>query len=306
MKQITILSGKGGVGKSSITASLAIALSKQKKVICADCDVDASNLALVFGIKEDDYDNWTPITTNEKARFDRKKCTSCKKCADACYFNAIAWDSKTNTPIFKEFGCEGCGVCELICPKKAIELYDVMNAKIGCGTTKYGFPVVSGQLEMGESGSGKVVFKVRELAKKTGKDRDIMLIDAAAGIGCPVIASVVGSDHVIGICEPTPSGFADLKRALSVVSHFNIAHSIIINKYDLNKEYSKKIEQFAKENNIKILSKIKYDKSFTDALTNLTPLIIFNPAFEQVFKEIITGLENENALGSQPETQAKE
>jgi len=305
MKQITILSGKGGVGKSSITASLAIALSKCKKIICADCDVDASNLALVFGMKEGDYEEWKNMTTNQKARVDLSKCISCKKCAEACYFKAIRWDSEKNIPVFKEFGCEGCGVCEMVCPSKAIELYDIYNAKIGYGKTKYGFTVVSGQLEMGESGSGNVVSAVKELATKKGKDTDIMLVDSAAGIGCPVIASITGSDYVIGVCEPTPSGFTDLKRALAVVNHFRIAYSIIINKYDLNEEYTRKIEEFAKENNILILSKIPYDKSFTNALTNLTPLIIFNPDFKKVFEEIITRLKNENVLDNQPKAQAK-
>ncbi len=290
MKQITILSGKGGVGKSSITASLAIALSKHKKIICADCDVDASNLALVFGVEPKDYEEWASITTNKKARVDLSKCTSCKKCVEECYFKAIDWDSKKNIPVFKEFGCEGCGVCELVCPNKAIELYDVKNAKIGYGETKYGFTVVSGQLEMGESGSGKVVSAVKELAKKKAGDSDVMLVDSAAGIGCPVIASITGSDYVIGVCEPTPSGFADLKRALLVVGHFNIPYGIIINKYDINEEYSKKIEEFAKEKGAKVLAKIPYDKSFTDALVNLVPLIVFNPKFEALFDGIVSRL----------------
>ncbi len=296
MKQITILSGKGGVGKSSITASLAIALLKHKKIICADCDVDASNLALVFGMEPKDYGEWKNITTNKKARVDLSKCTSCKKCVEACYFNAIEWDSKKNIPVFKEFGCEGCGACELICPSGAIELYDVENAKIGYGETKYGFTVVSGQLEMGESGSGKVVSAVKELAKKKAGDSDVMLVDSAAGIGCPVIASITGSDYVIGVCEPTPSGFADLKRALLVVGHFNIPYGIIINKYDINEEYLKKIEEFAKEKGAKVLAKIPYDKSFTDALVNLVPVVVFNPKFEALFDKIASKLSCEGII----------
>ena len=296
MKQITILSGKGGVGKSSITASLAIALSKKRNIICADCDVDASNLALVFGMDTDDFKMWKSISTNQKARFDPKKCVSCGKCASECYFDAIDWDDAKRMPVFKEFGCEGCGVCEMICPSKAIELYDVSNARIGYGKTKYGFMVVSGQLEMGESGSGKVVSRVKELALEVSENVDVMLVDAAAGIGCPVIASVAGSDYVIGVCEPTPSGFSDLKRALSVVNHFNIPYGIVINKFDLNPEYTQKIEEFAKKKGIRILSKLGYDKCFMDALVNLVPVIEFKPAYKELFEGIVRALEDEKVL----------
>ncbi|MBD3204647.1 P-loop NTPase [Candidatus Woesearchaeota archaeon] len=285
MKQITVLSGKGGVGKSSIAASLGVVLSKEKKIVCADCDVDASNLALVFGINEKDYKKWEPISTNEKAVFDLDKCISCGKCAQTCYFNAISFNSDKK-PELKKFGCEGCGVCELICPVNAISLKKVNNAKIGYGISKYGFPVVSGQLNIGASGSGKVVFQVRELAKKVAEDSEIIINDAAAGIGCPVIASVVGSDFVIAVTEPTPSGFSDLKRALFMVNHFNIRHGIIINKFDLNNEFSKKIEDFARKNNIDVLSKIPYDKAFLKALVKMVPVVSYEQKFEEIFKEI--------------------
>ncbi len=296
MKQITILSGKGGVGKSSITASLAIALSKKRNIICADCDVDASNLALVFGMDTDDFNVWKSISTNQKARFDPKKCVSCGKCASECYFDAIDWDDAKKIPVFREFGCEGCGVCEMICPSKAIELYDVSNARIGYGKTKYGFMVVTGQLEMGESGSGKVVSRVKELALEISENADVMLVDAAAGIGCPVIASVAGSDYVIGVCEPTPSGFSDLKRALSVVNHFNIPYGIVINKFDLNPEYTQKIEEFAKKKGVRVLSKLGYDKCFMDALVNLVPVIEFKPAYTELFEGIVRALEEESVF----------
>lgn len=286
MKKITIVSGKGGVGKSSITASLAIALSRQKKIICADCDVDASNLALVLGIKKMNKE-WK-LKTSQKAVFDLNRCISCKKCYDYCYFNAIEWYN--NKPKLKEFGCEGCGVCALVCVKKAIKLVDVANAKLGYAKTKYGFKIVSGQLEIGESGSGKIVAEVKRLAVQNAKDADIMLIDAAAGIGCPVIASIAGSNYVIAVTEPTPSGFSDLRRVLDVVNHFKIKHGLIINKYDINKNFTKNIEDFAKKNKIKILAKIPYNKDFVNALVNLTPIIIYNPKFEHLFNKIINNI----------------
>jgi len=290
MKKITILSGKGGVGKSSITASLAVALSSQYKIICADCDVDAANLALAFGLKEKDFEKWEIITTNQKAKFDMDKCTSCRKCFESCYFNAILWED--NKPELKEFGCEGCGVCQIVCPEDAITLVDVFNAKVGFGMTQHGFKVVSGQIGI-ESGSGKVVSVVKSLAEKEGQGAEIMLIDSAAGIGCPVIASVTGSDYVIVVTEPTPAGFSDMKRALSIIKHFNIPHSIIINKYDINKKLAMIIKEFAKNKKIKILAKIPYDKSFVDALVNFIPVIIWNPKMETIFNEIIEHLKGE-------------
>ena len=286
MNEITVLSGKGGVGKSSIAASLAIALSKKHKIVCADCDVDAANLALVFGLREKDFSQWKPISTNEKAVLLPDKCDGCGKCVDACYFGAVSWNQKEKKPVFDRFSCEGCSVCEIVCPRKAIELRKVDNAKIGYGKTGFGFEVVSAQLEMGESGSGKVVAEVKKLAREKKKDAEFMVIDAAAGIGCPVIASVTGSNYVVAVTEPTPSGLSDMKRALKVVNHFQIPSGIVINKHDLNPAFTKKIEKFAKENSIEILAKIAYDKKFVDALVNLTPIIVFAKEYESFFNQL--------------------
>jgi len=283
MKTITILSGKGGVGKSSIIASLAIALSKYNNIICADCDVDASNLALVFGINEKDYQEWNSLSTKQKAEFDYEKCNSCKKCVESCYFDAIKFNHK---PKLKEFSCEGCGACEIICPQKAITLKDMDNAQIGYANTKFGFKIVSAQLNIGESGSGQVVSEVKTKARLLADEADLMLVDSAAGIGCPVIASVTGSDYVIIVTEPTPSGFSDMKRALQVVNHFKIPYGIIINKYDINPEYTANMEHYAKENLKDIIAKIPYDRVFAEALVNLTPLIIYNQDYEIIFDEI--------------------
>jgi MinD superfamily P-loop ATPase len=291
MKIITVLSGKGGTGKSSISASLAISLSRNKKIICADCDVDASNLGLVFGIKENDNQEWLESSTAQRAIFDYDKCDSCRKCASNCYFKAIEF--KNNKPVLKEFACEGCGACELVCPQNAIKLFDVANAKIGYAKTRYGFKVVSAQLNIGESGSGKVVAEVKNKAKKIADGADIMLVDSAAGIACPVIASVTGSDYCILVAEPTPSGFFDLERAYSVVKHFGIKSGLIINRFDLNLEYCEKIEQFVRNNKIKILGKLPYDKDFVRALVNMTPVIEISEVQKKLFDGILIKLEQE-------------
>jgi len=293
MKTITVLSGKGGVGKSSISASLALTISKDNGIICADCDVDASNLSLVFGAKK--QEEWNDLSTNEEAVFDLSRCNSCKKCFDECYFNAIGW--KNNKPCLKDFSCEGCGLCELICPQVAISLKKIDNARIGYANTKYGFKVVSAQLKIGASGSGKVVFEVRKKAKKLAEGADIMIIDSAAGIGCPVIASVTGSDYAIIVTEPTPSGFSDMKKALEVVKHFKIPCGIIINKYDLNKDHTQKIQDFAEINNLKILAKVPFDRKFADALTEMIPILEYEDSYRMLFGDLKKSILKEIRLG---------
>jgi len=286
MRQVIVLSGKGGVGKSSISASLAIALAEKNKVVCADCDVDASDLALVFGLREKDFAEWKPVSTNEKTFLIPEKCSGCKKCVESCYFNAISWDGKKQVPVFDSMTCEGCGVCEIVCPEKAIALKKVDNAKIGYGKTGFGFEVVSAQLEAGESGSGKVVAEVKKLAMQIGKGMDLMVVDAAAGIGCPVIASVSGSDYAVMVTEPTPSGLSDLKRAWEITRHFGVKGGIVLNKHDLNEKGAKAIEKFAETQGIPVIAKIPYDKSFLDALNDLEPIIVHSPRFKKVFEEI--------------------
>lgn len=288
MKKITLLSGKGGVGKSSITASLAVLLAQGRKIIVADCDVDAPNLALVLGVNK--FEKPEKIQTSEKAVIDYKKCTSCKKCFDNCYFEAIEW--KNNKPLINNMLCEGCGVCKLVCPQNAVKLIKVENAEIAHGKTNYNFKIVSGQLKIGESGSGKVVSYVKLKATEIGKkeNAEIMLIDAAAGIGCPVIASVTGSDFIMAVTEPTPSALSDLNRALQMVKNFRIPAGIVVNRYDINREFTKKIENFAAKNAIKILGKIPYDRKFVDALVNLKPIVVYDKSKIKIFQNIINNI----------------
>jgi len=243
MKTITVLSGKGGVGKSSLTASLAVLLSKKHKIVAVDCDVDAPNLALVLGIKK--FKTSEKIQTSEKAVVTAKTCPECKKDIDVCIFGAISWDEKNKKPVINKFLCEGCGACLLAFPKKTVKLVKVQNATINTAKTSYDFPIVSGQLKMGESGCGKVVTAVKQKAEKLAmkEHAEIMLVDSSPGIGCPVIASIQGSDYVVAVTEPTPSALNDLQRALKVVEHFKIPCGIVINKYDINTGFTSKIEK---------------------------------------------------------------
>lgn len=289
MKKITIVSGKGGVGKSMLASSLAVLLSRDVRIVVADCDVDAPDLGLSLGLEDTGYDSWEEITTNEKAFLIDERCTGCGKCANVCAFGALTWDARARKPAFSRLFCEGCGACGLVCPEKAIGLAEVKNASVGTGRTQYGFPIVSGQLRMGESGSGKVIFIVKSraeaLASKDGAD--VVLIDAAAGIGCPVISSIRGSDYVIAVTEPTPSALNDVKRALQIVRYFGIPCGLVINKYDLNKDFSGRIERFAKRSGIRVLGKIPYDRRFVDALVSLKPVVVYERGFEPVFSGIL-------------------
>ncbi len=279
MKKVTILSGKGGVGKSSIAASLAIALSGRYKVIAVDCDVDASNLGIVLGVSR--YDSMEPLSTNVKPVIDKTRCNSCGRCASSCHFDAI--DIVDGYPQVKEFGCEGCGACEIVCPEKAISMHPVRNAKIGWAYTKYGFKLVTAQLDIGESGSGKIVNEVKNLASKISDGEEVILIDSAAGIGCPVIASVTGSDCVICVTEPTPSGMEDMKRAIALVEHFRIPYGIIINKHDINPDKTDELKNAYRD---KIIAEIPFDKKFAESLVRMTPIILYEKSYEKLFHKI--------------------
>jgi len=262
--KIVVASGKGGVGKSMLTSALALLFSKERKIVACDCDVDAPNLGLWLGITE--YDIIEKISTSEKAFINRKKCINCEKCVKVCPYGAI--EIKNGKIEINHLLCEGCGVCQMVCPKGAIEIKPVKNGEIRINTTKYNFPLISGKLYPGESGSGKIVEELKRRAEEF--DNEITIFDSAAGIGCPVIASVRGSDFAVLVTEPTPSAFFDLKRILEVVNYFKIPYGIVINKFDINQRISKKIERFAGE---KLLGKISYDKKVVDCIVNLKPVI---------------------------------
>ncbi|MGM5488471.1 MAG: P-loop NTPase [Nanobdellota archaeon] len=273
--KLVVLSGKGGVGKSSITASLAIMLARDKRVVCADCDVDASNLPLVL--------NATPHETHEIRSAQKavinENCQRCGLCVDACYFNAIKWvDQKPRIS-----GCEGCGTCTIVCPHEAITLEPIANATLSIAKGS-GMDIVSAQLKIGESGSGKIVNTVKETAEKL--EHDIMLIDAAAGVGCPVIASVNGAEKALLVVEPTPTSLADMKRANKLLDHFRIPRAIIINKKDIGD--TKPIEEFAEENSVPICASLPYDRRFVQALVDLKPIITTAPDLESAFAPIVS------------------
>ena len=263
--KIVVASGKGGTGKSMFASSLALLFSKIKNVVACDCDVDAPNLGLWLGVTT--YDSVEAISTSERAKINSEKCIGCGECFDNCAFGAV---EKINSRYaINPLLCEGCGVCQLVCPTKAIDLAPVMNGEIRIKKTKWGFPLVSGQLKPGETGSGKIVQELRKRADELS--HDVMILDAAAGIGCPVIASITGCDYAVLVTEPTPSGFSDLERVLEIVNHFEVPYGVVLNKWDINPEASRKIEKWSGE---KFLGKISYDREVVNSIVNLRPVIV--------------------------------
>ena len=267
LKKVAVVSGKGGVGKSMLTSVLAMLFAKEKKIVAVDCDVDAPNLAVWLGEPEK-WKRTEKISVSEKPIIDNSKLTKkeAEKCAKKCRFNALS--AEKGKLKLNSFLCEGCGACEIFCPDGVIRMEPIKNGELRTKKTKFGFHLVSGQLYPGETGSGKVVTEIKKKAE--GFKHDLMLIDSAPGTGCPVIASLQDSNFALLITEPTPSGFSDLKRVLKVVNHFNIPYGVAINKWDIYKSLSQKIEKWAGK---RFLGKISYDKEIFKAISNLTPIL---------------------------------
>lgn len=280
--KIVIASGKGGVGKSMLTSSLAILFAQNKKVVAVDCDVDAPNLHLWLGESEK-WNEIEKISVSERPIINQKKCNLYGKCVDICAFGALRLEE--DKLVLNKFFCEGCGACEVICPQKAIKMEKIFNAEIRIKDNVQGFPLISAQLYPGETGSGKTVDQIKERAEKF--EYEIMILDSPAGTGCPVIAAFNGTDFVVLITEPTPSGFSDMKRALTVVNHFKIPYGVVINKWDINFAESSKIEKWAKN---KLLGKISYDKRIFQTIANLNPIMETNLKAKKEIKKIYTKL----------------
>jgi MinD superfamily P-loop ATPase len=265
MKQIVVISGKGGTGKSIITGSFA-SLAKNK--VMADCDVDAADLYLLLhpAVKETHE-----FSGGKTAFIDERRCSQCGKCQEVCRFEAI--DNYVVDPI----SCEGCGICFHICPERAIKMMDSLSGKWFVSETKYG-PFVHAKLGVAEENSGKLVTLVRQNAKLIAEKekKDFVIIDGPPGIGCPVIASLAGVDIALIVTEPTLSGIHDLERIVGVAHHFGIKGAVCINKYDLNLIVTQKIEEYCRHNNIELVGKILFDISVTEALVRGLPIVEYS------------------------------
>lgn len=258
--ELAIISGKGGTGKSSISA--AFAEIAKNKAILADCDVDAANLHILFNPQN--YHKQKFIG-GKYATINYKSCNNCEKCIKYCRFDAIT--SLNNKTQISEIMCEGCGLCEKVCPNNAISIFDNNLSRLYFGKYKYG-KMVYGILAPGEDNSGKLVNLVRQSALSISKLDNIpnIVIDGPPGIGCPVISTITGVDHVLIVTESTISAMHDLKRTVEMAKGFNVKVSVLINKSDINPGLTCAIESFCKNSNIPVSGKLPYDKRFIDSM----------------------------------------
>jgi len=263
MKEIVIISGKGGTGKTSITASFAYLGGKD--IVVADCDVDAADMHLLM---KPDYSKSEDFYSGEIAKIDQEKCIKCGKCADVCRFDAIPVIN--NQYVVKPLNCEGCGYCARVCPVNAINMLPQKAGQWFISNTKADNVLVHAKLGIGDDNSGKLVAKVKKEAKQIAENtnKNITVVDGSPGIGCPVISSISGADFVVLVTEPSISGLHDLKRVYKLVKKFKIKAGCIINKANINTEVSEKIKKFLKEENIVYISSLPYDETFTKAMTN--------------------------------------
>lgn len=262
MKEIVIISGKGGTGKTSITASFA---SLARNAVFADCDVDAADLHLILS---PDIREKNQFYSGCEAVIKDSECLQCGECTRVCRFDAVK-KNKNGLYVIDYLNCEGCGVCHDFCPHNAIKLKDRLCGEWYISDTRFG-PMVHAKLGIAAENSGKLVSVVRTAAKKIAdkSNADFVLIDGPPGIGCPVIASITGADAVVAVTEPTLSGQHDLGRVLELALYFKIPVFVCVNKYDINPEMTEVIESNAKNLGAILLGRISYDKEITMAQIN--------------------------------------
>jgi len=281
MKEIVIISGKGGTGKTSITASFAVLGGKD--VIVADCDVDAADMHLLMqpdrGKSEDFY-------SGVLAEIDQDKCIKCGKCSAVCRWDAIPIIDKEY--VVQPLDCEGCGYCALVCPRDAITMNEQNVGQWYTSTIKTNTKMIHARLGIGAENSGKLVAKVKNEAKASAEKemKDLVIVDGSPGIGCPVVSSLSGANYVILVTEPSVSGIHDLKRVYELVKKFGIKAGCIINKADINNSKTKDIHQFLTDEKIDLIADIPYDENFTKAMVKGKTIVEYdNGKLKQTLKK---------------------
>lgn len=277
IKEILVISGKGGTGKTTITSSI---IPYFDSLVIGDCDMDAPNLKILLNPSEKEKNGFLGM---KKAKIDSEKCIHCNRCYEYCKFEAMDNVQK----------CEGCGVCEYICPVGAIEMIENRVGDIMVGETEYG-TMVHACLEPGEENSGKLVAEVRRKAKKIAQldGKEYIILDGAPGVACNVISSLTGVKRVIIVTEPTLSGLHDLERVVNLVERFRVKPCFVINKFDISIEMTDKIETYLNNLGYKISMKIPFDKKiFKAIMENKIPSIAEKKFFEDLgIRELIEEL----------------
>ena len=268
MKQILIISGKGGTGKTVVTASFA-SLAENKVLV--DCDVDAANLHLILNPESQEVHDFK---SGKTAFIDKNQCCSCGLCESLCRFEAISKNVSDDKYFVDPVSCEGCGFCALACPSGAIEMKENLSGQWFVSKTRFGL-FVHAKLGVAEENSGKLVATVKQKAKELAKEHNVdwIIVDGSPGIGCPVIASLSDVDCAVVVCEPTVSGIHDAKRVIEVANHFKVPSKIVINKFDLNIDMTKNIEMFAKESDIEVVGRIPFDKRIVESVSQRKTVI---------------------------------
>jgi len=291
MKEIVVVSGKGGTGKTSLTASFAVLGGAD--VVVADCDVDAADMHLLL---EPDFAQEEAFFSGELAVIDQDLCSGCGRCAEVCRYDAIRVDDGKYT--VEDLSCEGCGYCARVCPDDAITNVEQNVGNWYLSRIRTGTSMVHARLGIGADNSGKLVAKVkneaRRVAEQTGKK--IVLVDGSPGIGCPVVSSLSGASLAVLVTEPTVSGLHDLKRVHELVRKFGIRAGCIINKADLNELVLRDLRAFLAEEEIVPLAEIPYDEAFTAAITNGKTIVEWDLSLKARISDCWTAI---NALVSE-------
>lgn len=271
MKEIVVISGKGGTGKTSFSSSFAY-LEGGNAVVC-DCDVDAANMHLLLGA---DFSQKDDFMSGEVAVIEPTSCTNCGDCFDVCRFDAITQTDEYH--IVDKISCEGCNYCYRVCEHQAIEMQIQKAGDVFVSNIKNNSKMVHAKLGFGAENSGKLVAKVKSEAKVLAlkEDKEFVITDGSPGIGCPVISSLSGASLVVLVTEVSVSGLHDLKRVYELVKSFNYSCVCIINKYDLNNKVLKEMEDFLSENRVEIVAKVPYDETFTKAMSVAKPIVEFD------------------------------
>ena len=284
--QLTILSGKGGTGKTTVTASF---LNLAGGAVAADCDVDAPNLHLLL---DPTLLSREPFEGAMVARIDPEKCSKCVLCEESCPFGAI------KDLAVDPFSCEGCGVCELLCLDGAARLVPEITGEVFVSETRLG-PLTHALLRPGGEATGKLVTRVKEVALRLAGERglDLVIVDGSPGIGCPVIASVAGSDLILAVTEPTLSGLWGLERIHGVARHFGVKMAVCLNKGDINAELAKRVRRYCSESELTLLGVVPFDEEVNRATMNGEVLVErydgpASKALESLWEETIALLES--------------
>lgn len=266
--ELAVLSGKGGTGKTTIATALS---ELAKETVRIDCDVDAPNFYLYY--KGEDIEK-SEFIGGKKASIDEALCIKCGKCQQVCRFDAIK--NFTINP----FDCEGCGACTLVCPENAVRLKGEKTADTFITQLDDGI-ISRAEMEIGSDGSGKLITHLKKNGRRFNENDKLTIIDGSPGIGCAVIASIIGSNAVLIVTEPTKSGLADLIRVVSLCQHFSIFAMICINKYDINEAMSKEIEKYIDEQELVLAGKIPYDSTVMKSINELKPITFYKDSIAE-------------------------